>query len=307
MLPALRPGTDSMPKLRAVVIAFTACALLPLATLASPPTRSEAQLAYDAGEYASCAALYAQVADAEGGTRADGYNAACCLALAGNADAAFERLRTTVTTHFTSVADLQQDEDFRSLRDDPRWEPMLALARQEEDRHLAGTDRALRRELFERLNRDQEIRDRLIAAPEDKALIAEAERIDTDNTAWLKQVVASRGWPGYKLVHEDGAQAAWLLAQHADRDPAFQQQVLELLEKAVLDKDAKPSHLAYLTDRVRTGRDEKQLYGTQFIKAGDDWVPAPIEDEAHVDERRQRIGLGTLAEYAEQIRAAYSQ
>ncbi len=294
-------------KLRPALHSLIACTLLPLAALAAPPSRDDAQKAYNAGEHAACATLYAQLADAEGGTRGDGYNAACCLALAGDRDAAFDRLRKTITHHFTSVADIEQDEDFRSLRDDPRWPPLLALARQEEDRHLAGTDRSLRRELFVRLNRDQETRGRLIADPENKALLAEMAEVDKDNTAWLQQLVATRGWPGYALVHKDGAQAAWLLAQHADADPAFQQQVLELLEKAVLAKDASPSHLAYLTDRVRSGRGEKQLYGTQFVKNGDGWAPAPIEDEAHVDERRQRIGLGTLAEYAEQIRAAYAR
>lgn len=261
---------------------------------------------YNAKDYKSCALLYTQLSELTDASPSDSYNAACCLSLAGEKDDAFARLHRTVASHYTRVADIEQDQDFTNLHDDPRWKPLLDFAAKEEDRHLAGTDRALRRELFVRLNRDQEMRGRLIADSDNKALLGEMEAIDIDNTAWLKSLIAAQGWPGYKLVYKDGAQAAWLLAQHADRDPAFQEQVLQLLEKAVLEKDASPSHLAYLTDRVRTGRDEKQLYGTQFIKKDDQWVPAPIEDEAHVDERRKRIGLGTLAEYAEQIRASYA-
>ena len=46
--------------------------------------------------------------------------------------------------------------------------------------------------------------------------------VDADNTAWLCGVVDHHGWPGASLVGEDGAQAAWLLVQHADQDPGFQ-------------------------------------------------------------------------------------
>jgi hypothetical protein len=55
--------------------------------------------------------------------------------------------------------------------------------------------------------------------------------VDADNLAWLKEVVAEVGWPGQSMVGEDGAHAAWLLAQHADQDPAFQRRCLELLPK----------------------------------------------------------------------------
>lgn len=287
-------------------VLFAGIMLLPaLATAA--PSRADAQKAYNARDHSRCALIYTQLTQMPDAIRSDGYNAACCLALAGDADAAFEQLRDTILSHYTRVADIEQDPDFAPLHGDPRWQPLLDLARQEEDRHLAGTDRALRHELFVRMNHDQQMRGRLMADPENRTLLEEMQAIDRDNTGWLKNLIDTRGWPGYKLVYKDGAQAAWLLAQHADLDPDFQQQVLELLEKAVLEKDASPSHLAYLVDRVRTGRDQKQLYGTQFIKEDGHWLPAPIEDEANVDARRQRIGLGTLAEYAEQIRDAYAQ
>ena len=52
--------------------------------------------------------------------------------------------------------------------------------------------------------------------------VAEWQRIDEDNTRWLGQVLSARGWPGRTLAGEDGAAAAWLLAQYADSDPARQ-------------------------------------------------------------------------------------
>jgi|HubBroStandDraft_3_1064219.scaffolds.fasta_scaffold71532_2 hypothetical protein len=44
---------------------------------------------------------------------------------------------------------------------------------------------------------------------------------------------APRGWPGRTLVGEDGAQAAWLLAQHADHNPDLQRAFLDALRDAV--------------------------------------------------------------------------
>ncbi|GAA4947693.1 hypothetical protein GCM10023205_04570 [Yinghuangia aomiensis] len=50
--------------------------------------------------------------------------------------------------------------------------------------------------------------------------------------------------------NSEGAHCAWLLAQHADRAPQFQKQVLTLLEAAVAAGDAAQRELAYLTNRV---------------------------------------------------------
>jgi len=52
------------------------------------------------------------------------------------------------------------------------------------------------------------------------------------------------------VVGEDGALAAFLLAQHADRTPAPQRAFLDALRRAVAQREASPAHLAYLEDRV---------------------------------------------------------
>ena len=72
---------------------------------------------------------------------------------------------------------------------------------------------------------------------------------------------------------EDGAGAAgiaWLIAQHADRNPEFQKEVLVRIEKALGDPGVSASNYAYLYDRVGAGfgagkSDEERLqkYGTQ--------------------------------------------
>ena len=119
----------------------------------------------------------------------------------------------------------------------------------------------------------------------------------------MKTVIERHGWPGKSMVGSDGAQAAFLLVQHADAEPAFQKRCLELLAKAVKQGEATGDQLAYLTDRVLVAEGKPQRYGTQFYTVGGKLAPRPIEDEANVDARRKEVGLPTMAEYERQMRA----
>jgi len=100
-----------------------------------------------------------------------------------------------------------------------------------------ATDLALRAELLRRDSADQEVRGEFTAAfrtgkRPDSALVARVWRVDAENTAWLRDVVARRGWLGRSMVGADGADAAFVLTQHADADTAFQARVLPLLAQA---------------------------------------------------------------------------
>jgi uncharacterized protein (TIGR03067 family) len=180
----------------------------------------------------------------------------------------------------------------------------------------AAKEPKLREELLNRMKEDQAGRVKLIelakkhggppagaAKAEWDAVATALGKVDEANTAWLKGVVDKHGWPGHALVGTDGAQAAFLLVQHADRDREFQKKCLPLLAAAVERKDAQPSHLAYLTDRVRLADGEKQVYGTQLRQTGGELKPAPIEDEANVDARRKAVGLPPLADYLKMVRS----
>jgi hypothetical protein len=103
-------------------------------------------------------------------------------------------------------------------------------------------------------------------------------------------------WPGRRLVGDDGADAAWLIAQLGDL--GLQRRALEHLELAVDAGDAPAAHYACLHDRVRMATGRPQLYGSQLV-AGDGGAvqPWPIEDPERVDERRSRVGLPPLAEH----------
>jgi len=172
-------------------------------------------------------------------------------------------------------------------------------------------DEELRAELLARREEDQRIRHAAMEASDPKTgrlpdnLGAEWNRIDTANTEWLNDLVDARGWPGRSLVGEDGAKAAWLLAQHADQSRDLQRKFLDLLRGAVATGEAAGFDLAYLEDRVRVADGRPQLYGTQFQGLGEDLAPCPIEDPDGLDERRAAVGLPPFAEYEAQIRASY--
>lgn len=125
---------------------------------------------------------------------------------------------------------------------------------------------------------------------------------DHSRTVRLQEIIAEVGWPTFDLVGEDGATAAWLIAQHSDTDVEFQVTAVELLRAAVDDGQADATELAYLEDRVAVNRGQPQTYGTQIRCRGGEPDPAtPLADEVRVEELRASVGLGTLADYYDEL------
>ncbi len=160
----------------------------------------------------------------------------------------------------------------------------------------------LRQELLDMRERDQEMRYTIIKrydynSPYSSEDLAWWKTTDATNTARMKEIIAEHGWPSQTAVGEDGAEAAWLLVQHADKDREFQAQCLEFMQQAVAVGEASASNFAYLTDRVRVGNGQPQIYGTQNKVVDGRVISAEIEDADQVDCRRAAVGLGPIAEY----------
>jgi len=119
----------------------------------------------------------------------------------------------------------------------------------------------------------------------------------------LRKIIARYGWPTFRMVGVDGATAAWVIAQHSDHDPAFQQQALELMRAAAAAGQADPIELAYLEDRTAVNHDRPQVYGTQVTCIDGELAPRPLIDPERVDERRASVGLGPLQEYLDSFPA----
>ncbi len=130
------------------------------------------------------------------------------------------------------------------------------------------------------------------------------EEVHKRNSARLKEIIADHGWPGRSLVGEDGAIAAWFIAQHSIGDPPFQRRALELLREAREKGEVSPIGAAFLEDRICMCEGRPQIYGTQFdVDEFGMPVPYRIADPETVNERRKTLGMNTIEERTIEMRA----
>lgn len=124
---------------------------------------------------------------------------------------------------------------------------------------------------------------------------AEMERVHLENARELEEMIDEHGWLGKSLVGEDGAEAAWLIAQHAISLPAFSHKCLRFIEKAVAENEAEPHQFAYLHDRICFFENRPQKFGTQSDWNEDGKIEVwQLEDEAKVNKFRAEAGLKPL-------------
>lgn len=168
-------------------------------------------------------------------------------------------------------------------------------------------DEAIRKALLAMKEEDFSVRAELIA----EGALSEGyhprmEAVHRNNATRLTGIIEQYGWPGKSRVGEDGAEAAWLIAQHAIGDPPFMRRCLSLLQQAGGSGGETPLwQAAMLEDRIRMFEGRPQIYGSQFQPdENGQMVPYTIEDPDRVDERRRAVGLvplqGKWAELKEQ-------
>jgi hypothetical protein len=167
------------------------------------------------------------------------------------------------------------------------------------DEDALTSDRSeLRRELLALVEEDRRVRAELV---EEGTLFdgyhPRMEAVHRRNAAYLAETIDRHGWPGAVLVGDDGADAAWLIAQHAIGEPEFQRRCLAALHDAAERGEISRWQPAMLEDRIRVFEGRDQRYGTQLRVADDGTLhPHPIEDADGVEERRRAVGLEPLAE-----------
>jgi KDO2-lipid IV(A) lauroyltransferase len=131
----------------------------------------------------------------------------------------------------------------------------------------------------------------------------ELQAVRRRNAARLAALVQVHGWPGYSLAGGDGAEAAFLILQHAQTDPALQRRCLPLLAAAASVGEVPQLHLALLQDRIRFFEGKPQLYGTALDWDGEGRLsPGALEAPEGLDARRAALGLPPLAIALEQRR-----
>ncbi|WP_348731519.1 DUF6624 domain-containing protein [Rheinheimera texasensis] len=130
------------------------------------------------------------------------------------------------------------------------------------------------------------------------------QQIYLQNQRWLQQQLQAAGWFDISKTSADASQAAWLMVQHADWDPQWQQQVLQLLQPKVKQGEFQPRYFAYLADRVAINTGQPQHYGTQGAcdNQSGQWQPFAVENVAQLDSKRQEMELEPIEQYRKKFR-----
>lgn len=156
---------------------------------------------------------------------------------------------------------------------------------------------------------DQALRHRLdfldMENPAQVKLRGQLMLVDRTNTERLKAWIARCGWPTKAKYGEQAAGHAWLLAQHADHDIAFQKQALVLIEQAATESgESVNSNFAYLADRIAVAEKRPQRYGTQLESKSDkacDLDFSPLDDREKVEARRAALKMPPLDAYKRMV------
>jgi hypothetical protein len=155
----------------------------------------------------------------------------------------------------------------------------------------------LSRELVAMQAEDLRVREELLASGDlDGPYVPRMEEIHRKNAGRLRELIALHGWPAEDIAGKDGAEAAWLITQHAIGEPQFQRDALLLLRTCTAENRVPAWHAAYLEDRIALYEGRPQLYGTQWIDDPRDGRARPwtLTEPKRVDQLRASVGLGPL-------------
>jgi hypothetical protein len=174
------------------------------------------------------------------------------------------------------------------------------------DGRSAILEPALLEDLKLRVGRDQTARKRWLVDQGNSELASAVDSVDTENVAWLRNLISTKGFPTAAQVGKQGVHLAWLLLQHADQDPKLQNDLLPTLERRFAAGELPANDLARITDRVLMAGNKPQRYGTQFDWFAGDFSLPEQRTLVEIDAARAKLGLMPLADYVCTLRKARS-
>lgn len=128
---------------------------------------------------------------------------------------------------------------------------------------------------------------------------------DSADMRRVRAIIRRYGYPGKKLVGTPTNEAAFYVIQHSNSIPQY----LPLIKQAA-DQGELPFRLyAMMLDRHLMGLGKPQVYGTQGRSySGQAAFIWPIEDPAHVNERRKKAGFDqTVEDNAKRLHIPYQE
>jgi hypothetical protein len=277
-------------------------------------------------EYQAAAFKYSEAFKTLGGKGVleNRYNAARAWAMAGFSDSAFYNLNRIVSnTAFVDHKKISKEDDFKSLHKNEKWPALITKIKNNADSieaHKAVAEAMLNKPLIKKLDsmvvEDQKWRnlttkisngEKLDKSIDKNQIMKNWIMTDSMNTAEVRKIFYQYGFPNYDLVGPKGANDFWLLIQHQDRHPSFQDSVLTKMKIEVDKGKAPSSSYAYLLDRVKVNTKQLQVYGTQMTlnKEGTSFEPQPVIEPEKLNERRKSVGLHSIEEYIETMNSHY--
>lgn len=248
------------------------------------------------------------------GFEIDRYNAACSWAMSNIPDSAFYNLyKITEKLEFSNYEKLINDTNLNSLHIYDKWQALLLLVNEnklKKEKIEANLNQSLIKLLDSLAFEDQKWRQystkyKNKEISEDTISYAEiwqnVRLTDSLNYYYVRNIFNQFGFPNYDLVGENGSSNFWLLVQHQDSHPLFQDSILTKMKIEVDAGKASNINYAYLFDRVKINTNQLQMYGTQLKLNSDSTTYEPISvfEPENLNERRKSIGLPTIEEYIE--------
>ena len=242
-----------------------------------------ANAAYQSEQYADCVDLYASAIEQGADAPRVFYNAACCCALSGDIDRAFQHLDNAIGAGYHNSEWIREDSDLQDLRADDRWADLIKKADSANEVYL----NTINRELYWLYRRDQDDR---TGGNIDWSQVAQR---DSERRGRVRQLLDS----GYVTVSDDYYHAA-MIFQHGD-DTTDYKLARELALKAV-ELDSTNGNAKWLSaaakDRYLWNAGQPQWYGTQYHMVDGKWTIEPIDTTAVNDSIRREWEVPPLAE-----------
>lgn len=129
------------------------------------------------------------------------------------------------------------------------------------------------------------------------------DSVFTSNQKRIGKIFNKYGFPGYDLAGKEGSFDFWLITQHSDHNPEFQQKILEKMKIEVEKGNADSRNYGLLVDRVKLNTGQAQVYGTQVSYNMEicQAFPKNLADSVNVNQRRKEIGLEPIEEYLNEM------
>ncbi len=259
--------------------------------------------AYENKKYDSCTYYFKNAFKIQSPTGRDLYNAAICNALNDNQRQAFDFLFQAIKNGI-NISKLRIDPELESLHKHSKWKKLLRKANKiQSDSFNKYQYPEYAAQLARLWEEDQYYRFRLGNAYKNNdttlanALWKKMRTADSLVLMKFQSILDSIGWPSKSKVGSLGANAAFLIIDHAPRE--IMEKYFPHLESSAKKGDIPLSNFATLKDRVLVNRGKKQIYGTQkyWDAQQGKFVFFPIEDEKNVNSLRKTVGLEALKDF----------